>query len=112
MEKDAFPSDQYAIKSQVKYHGYNPEDTIIELVPSSGLAFFGGRLYATLFSLSYLRVNCTIVGEQTGSHSLDRDILVGKEQINKLKIKINKMPELFAKNGEFIFHGITKFHDL
>ena len=48
---------------------------IIELVPSSGLAFFGGRLYATLFSLSYLRVNCTIVGEQTGSHSLDRDIL-------------------------------------
>ncbi len=33
MEKDAFPSDQYAIKSQVKYHGYNPEDTIIELVP-------------------------------------------------------------------------------
>lgn len=33
MEAGAFPSDQYAIETQVKMHGFNPEDAIIELTP-------------------------------------------------------------------------------
>ncbi len=33
MEKDAFPSDQYAIKSQVELHGYDPKNSIIEISP-------------------------------------------------------------------------------
>lgn len=33
MEANAFPSDQYAIETQVRYHGFNPEDAIIELKP-------------------------------------------------------------------------------
>lgn len=36
MEGSAFPSDQYAIESQVKYHGFNAEDAIIELYPREG----------------------------------------------------------------------------
>jgi kynureninase len=28
-EAKAFPSDQYALQSQVKFHGYNPEEAII-----------------------------------------------------------------------------------
>ena len=36
MEKSAFPSDQYAIESQVKFHGYNPADTIVEIGPRPG----------------------------------------------------------------------------
>ncbi len=36
MEGGAFPSDQYAIQSQVKFHGYNPEDAIIEIEPREG----------------------------------------------------------------------------
>ncbi|WP_461452224.1 kynureninase [Mucilaginibacter sp.] len=36
MEAGAFPSDQYAIESQVKFHGYDPKDTIIELFPQNG----------------------------------------------------------------------------
>ncbi|HTL80707.1 MAG TPA: kynureninase [Bacteroidia bacterium] len=36
MEGKAFPSDQYAVESQVKFHGYDPEDAIIELVPREG----------------------------------------------------------------------------
>jgi kynureninase len=36
MEANAFPSDQYAIESQVRYHGYNPDDAIIELKPRAG----------------------------------------------------------------------------
>lgn len=35
-EKGAFPSDQYALESQVKFHGYQPEEAIIELQPRPG----------------------------------------------------------------------------
>jgi kynureninase len=35
-EAGAFPSDQYALETQVKYHGYNPEDAIIEISPREG----------------------------------------------------------------------------
>ncbi len=35
-EAKAFPSDQYAIESQVKLHGLDPKATIIELVPGEG----------------------------------------------------------------------------
>jgi len=33
MEAGAFPSDQYAIETQVKMHGFDPETAIIELSP-------------------------------------------------------------------------------
>jgi kynureninase len=36
MEGGAFPSDQYAMESQVKFHGYNPKDAIIEIFPRDG----------------------------------------------------------------------------
>lgn len=35
-EAKAFPSDQYAIETQVKFHGYNPNDAIIEVYPREG----------------------------------------------------------------------------
>lgn len=36
IEGHAFPSDQYAVASQIKYHGFNPEDALIELTPREG----------------------------------------------------------------------------
>ncbi len=36
MEAGAFPSDQYAIETQVRMHGYDPEDAIIEITPAEG----------------------------------------------------------------------------
>jgi kynureninase len=36
MEAGAFPSDQYAVETQVKFHGYDPQDAIIEIAPRSG----------------------------------------------------------------------------
>jgi kynureninase len=35
-EAGAFSSDQYAFESQVKYHGLNPDDTIVEIGPRAG----------------------------------------------------------------------------
>lgn len=36
MEAGAFPSDQYAVETQVRMYGYDPEDAIIEMKPNPG----------------------------------------------------------------------------
>jgi kynureninase len=36
MEAGAFPSDQYAVETQVRMHGYEPDDAIIEIKPREG----------------------------------------------------------------------------
>ncbi len=36
IEKNAFPSDQYAVKSQLEFHGYDPKEALIELEPRPG----------------------------------------------------------------------------
>src|SRR5690606_26747307 len=35
-EQKAFPSDQYALESQVKFHGLDPKEAIIEVGPREG----------------------------------------------------------------------------
>ena len=36
IEKGAFPSDQYAVESQIKLHDLNPKDVLLELSPREG----------------------------------------------------------------------------
>lgn len=36
VEASAFPSDQYAVKSQLKFHGYNPDEAYLELRAKHG----------------------------------------------------------------------------
>ena len=36
IEKGAFPSDQYAVESQIKLHGFDPNECLIELGPRVG----------------------------------------------------------------------------
>ena len=36
IEAGAFPSDQYAVQSQIKFHGFDVEDSLIELAPREG----------------------------------------------------------------------------
>lgn len=36
IEKGAFPSDQYAVESQIKWHGLDPREFLIELTPRDG----------------------------------------------------------------------------
>jgi kynureninase len=33
VERGAFPSDQYAVQSQIRFHGFDPETSLIELSP-------------------------------------------------------------------------------
>lgn len=35
-EEKAFPSDQYMLQSQVKFHGFNPEDALVEVKKREG----------------------------------------------------------------------------
>lgn len=36
IEKNAFPSDQYAVQSQIKFHGFDVKESLIELTPHEG----------------------------------------------------------------------------
>jgi len=36
IEGGAFPSDQYAVKSQLEFHGFDPKDGLVELTPREG----------------------------------------------------------------------------
>lgn len=36
IERGAFPSDQYAVNSQIRFHGFDPESSLLELAPRDG----------------------------------------------------------------------------
>jgi kynureninase len=36
VERGAFPSDQYAVKSQIRFHGFDPAESLLELIPREG----------------------------------------------------------------------------
>ena len=36
IEKDAFPSDRYAVESQLRFHGFDPSDALLEWSPPQG----------------------------------------------------------------------------
>lgn len=38
IEKPAFPSDRYAAESQVRFHGFDPDEALVELTPRDGEA--------------------------------------------------------------------------
>lgn len=38
IESDAFPSDRYAVETQLKFHGFDPSDSLIEWTPRKGEA--------------------------------------------------------------------------
>ncbi len=39
VERGAFPSDQHAVKSQIRFHGFDPVSSLIELMPREGESF-------------------------------------------------------------------------
>lgn len=41
IERGAFPSDQYAVKSQILFHGFDPTSSLVELTPRGGESCLG-----------------------------------------------------------------------
>ncbi|MCH7675277.1 kynureninase [candidate division KSB1 bacterium] len=39
IEANAFPSDQYAVQSQIKHHGFDPHASLVELSPRDGESY-------------------------------------------------------------------------
>jgi kynureninase len=89
MEGGAFPSDQYAMETQVRYHGFDPAEAIVEVLPREGeytlrtedildtirrhgqetaLVMFGGVNYYTgqFFDLSAITRTAHEVGAYAG----------------------------------------------
>jgi kynureninase len=36
IESNAFPSDHYAVQSQIRFHGFDPKDALVEMTPRDG----------------------------------------------------------------------------
>ena len=58
MEKDAFPSDQYAIQSQIGLHGFEVADTLIEIGPGAN---FNQRIRYFKSMETYLTLNRILI---------------------------------------------------
>ncbi|MFC6861712.1 kynureninase [Zunongwangia atlantica] len=58
-EEKAFPSDQYMISSQVRFHGFNPKDAIVELKKRDGEHNF--RIEDILAKIEEVGEECALV---------------------------------------------------
>lgn len=58
-EEKAFPSDQYMIASQVKFHGFNPEDAVVEVKKRAGENHF--RTEDILKKIEEIGEECALV---------------------------------------------------
>ena len=51
IERDAFPSDRYAVQSQLRYHGLDPAKDLLEIAPREGTARLGLDDFRALLEL-------------------------------------------------------------
>jgi kynureninase len=49
IERGAFPSDRYAVESQIRFHGYDPATALLEIGPREGEAFVRDEDIAAMF---------------------------------------------------------------
>ncbi|HEX3895231.1 MAG TPA: kynureninase [Rudaea sp.] len=49
IEKNAFPSDRYAVESQIRFHGFDPADALIELEPDETTGLISDASIADAF---------------------------------------------------------------
>ena len=62
IEYNPFPSDRYAVESQLKFHGYKPEDAIIELQPEAGSEIVTKRQIEEVFKREGDKIAMTLIG--------------------------------------------------
>lgn len=62
MEANAFPSDIYAVKSQLAYHGINPEEGLLVLSPQDGTDYISRSDVDALFAREGSRIAVVLMG--------------------------------------------------
>jgi len=62
VEANAFPSDQYAVKSQIRYHGYDPASSLIEIAPRRGETSIRAEDIEALISTEGERIALIMLG--------------------------------------------------
>ena len=55
IEQQAFPSDRYAVESQIRFHGLDPADCMVELGPAQGMSGEGDRVISESDIEAYLQ---------------------------------------------------------
>jgi kynureninase len=56
IERDAFPSDRYAVQSQLRFHGLDPQEALIEIGPRPGSWEFDRETYDALLAAEGERI--------------------------------------------------------
>ncbi len=81
VEYGAFPSDQYAVKSQIRFHGYVPATSLIELAPLPGESYLRDDQIESLIERSGDEIALILLGGvnyATGqAFDLERIVRVG-----------------------------------
>jgi kynureninase len=62
IEANAFPSDQYAVKSQIQYHGYDPAASLIEIAPRPGETWIRTEDIETLIAREGEKIALVMIG--------------------------------------------------
>jgi kynureninase len=62
IERGAFPSDQYAVKSQIRFHGFDPSTSLVELSPLAGESFIRDEQIDSLLERSGDEVALILLG--------------------------------------------------
>ena len=86
-EHGAFPSDQYAVESQLKFHGFHPDEALIEIKPRAGEAT--------------LRTEDILKAIQDHQHQLALVIFGGVQYYTGQLFDIKKITEAAHQAGAF-----------
>ncbi|HEX8896251.1 MAG TPA: kynureninase [Terriglobales bacterium] len=62
VEAGAFPSDQYAFRSQIRFHGFDPRTSLLELTPRPGEASIGREDIDGLLEREGSRIALVLLG--------------------------------------------------
>jgi kynureninase len=62
VERGAFPSDQYAVKSQIQFHGFDPATALVELTPLAGEACLRDESIASVIDRSGDEIALILLG--------------------------------------------------
>ncbi len=62
IEYSSFPSDRYAVESQIRFHGYDPKDSLIILEPDAGTDYISLQNIENVFQKEGNQIALALIG--------------------------------------------------